>query len=356
MREIDVRKTQFSVADFLSWQKDGTLNLKPYFQRRSVWKAGAKSYFVDTVVRGLPAPIIYLRQRIDLASRGATRDVVDGQQRLRTIISYIDPSLLEDYDPPHDDFEVRTIHNKDIAGLEFGELSRHHQKRILEYEFSTHVLPVSVEDREVLEIFARLNATGEKLNPQELRNAGYFGEMKTLMYELAREQLERWTTWEIFSDDQISRMKEVELCSDFALNMIKGLTGKTQDRLNKFYKEFDDKFVGKREFRKRFRQTMDQIDDLIGEEMFGSIYTSEVHFFTLFLFIYDTMYGLGTALDRGRRPRALRKRLRRALLQVGSDFLEQQVPDEVLDAVRRASADLGRRQTRLNYMAQQCNV
>ena len=256
MREIDVRKTQFSVADFLSWQKDGTLNLKPYFQRRSVWRAGAKSYFVDTVVRGLPAPIIYLRQRINLSSRGTSREVVDGQQRLRTIISYIDYNLLSDYNPSHDKFEVRKIHNREIAGLEFDRLSEHHQKRILEYEFSTHVLPVNVEDREVLEIFARLNATGEKLNSQELRNAGYFGEMKTLMYEVAREQLERWTGWRIFNDDQIARMKEVELCSDFALNIIKGLTGKTQDSLNKFYNEYDNQFVEKEEFRRRFRYTM----------------------------------------------------------------------------------------------------
>ena len=69
MREIDIRRSQFSVADFLSWQKDGTLNLRPVFQRRSVWKPGAKSYFLDTVTRGLPAPIIYLRQRLDLDSQ-----------------------------------------------------------------------------------------------------------------------------------------------------------------------------------------------------------------------------------------------------------------------------------------------
>ena len=228
MREFNVRKTQFSVADFLSWQRDGTLNLKPFFQRRSVWKPGAKSYFIDTVVRGLPAPIIYLRQRIDINSQKTTREVVDGQQRLRTIFSYIDTELLSDYRSTRDAFEIRKIHNKEIAGQRFQDLSEHRRNRILGYEFSTHVLPINTEDREVLELFARLNATGEKLNDQELRNAGYFGEMKTLMYELAREQLERWTGWKIFNDGQIARMKEVELTSDLSVNMIKGITGKSQ--------------------------------------------------------------------------------------------------------------------------------
>jgi len=70
MRELDIRKTQFTVADFLSWQREGTLNLNPRFQRRSVWKPGARSYFLDTVVRGLPAPIIYLNKMEALHASG----------------------------------------------------------------------------------------------------------------------------------------------------------------------------------------------------------------------------------------------------------------------------------------------
>ena len=351
---MDVRKTQFSVADYLSWQKDKTLNLKPFFQRRSVWKPGAKSYFIDTVVSGLPAPIIYLRQKIDLSTQKTTREVVDGQQRLRTIISYINPSLLDDYKPSQDDFEIKNIHNEKLAGLQFDQLSERLRKRILEYEFSTHVIPASAEDREVLEVFARLNATGEKLNYQELRNAGYFGEMKTLMYELAREQLDRWTKWKIFSDNQVARMSEVELTSDIAINMINGLTGKSQRTLNKFYEKYDEQFAEKNTFRKRFRDTLEQIDDLIGEDIAGSVYTSEVHFFTLFVFIYDCLFELGSDLVPTQKPRILKRGLRSSLLQVGREFQEQQVPERVLDAVRRASADLGRRRTRLEYMTQRC--
>jgi hypothetical protein len=54
MEALDIKRTLFSVSDFLDWQRQGTLNLDPPFQRRSVWKPGAKSYLVDTVVRGLP--------------------------------------------------------------------------------------------------------------------------------------------------------------------------------------------------------------------------------------------------------------------------------------------------------------
>ena len=356
MREIDIRKTQFAVADFLSWQKDGTLNLRPAFQRRSVWRPGAKSYFIDTVARGLPAPIIYLRQRIDLDSQKTIREVVDGQQRLRTIFSYIRPGLLRDYDPAQDAFQVTHLHNDAIAGRPFDKLSNHHRNRILEYEFSTHVLPSSIEDRDVLEMFARLNATGEKLNPQELRNAEYFGELKTLMYELAREQLENWMTWKIFSDNQIARMKEVELTSDITMNMVHGLMGKRQNSLNNLYKMYDTQFYGRDEVTRRFRHTMAQIEDLLGSVISATVYTSEVHFFTLFVFLYDRLYGLGSALTPSRKPNPLKPALRTALLDVGKRFHEQRVPPGVLDAVRRASVDLGRRRTRLDYVTKQCDV
>ena len=354
MREIDIQKTQFTVSDFLSWQKDGTLNLRPVFQRRAVWKPGAKSYFIDTVVRGLPAPIIYLRQRIDLGSQKTSREVIDGQQRLRTIFAYVSPESLGDYKAPRDTFQVQAVHNADIAGQRFDALSERHQTRILSYQFSTHVLPSSVEDRDVLEMFARLNATGDKLNHQELRNAGYFGALKTLMYELAREQLDRWVSWRVFNDSQIARMKEVELTSDLTINMMHGLTGKNQHRLNDFYRDHDMRLPEQPEIRKRFRYTMDQIDTHLGSDLPHTVYSSEVYFFTLFTFIYDRLYGLGSPLVSASPPRPLTPAHRSALLVVSERLRDQSAPKDVLDAAHRAPVDIGRRRTRLNYL--QSNV
>jgi Protein of unknown function DUF262 len=355
MQEYNVRKTQFAVADFLSWQKDKSIDLNPKFQRRSVWKPDAKSYFMDTVAKGLPAPIIYLRQRVDLTTQQSQREVVDGQQRLRTIFAYIDPGLLPDYDPDRDGFTVRKIHNPDLAGTTFKKLSERLRNRILSYEFSTHILPADVEDQEVLEMFARLNATGTKLNHQELRNAKYFGEFKTSMYQLGFEQFNRWRSWGILSDDQISRMREVEVTSDLAMNMVKGLSGKTQKRLDDIYEEYDDSFPQRKELESRFRGTMDEIDSLLGTQLPQTVYASEVFFFSLFVFLYDALWRLGSALKKTT-PRKLKRGLASQLLRVGERFSSENVPRDVLDAVQRASSDFGRRQTRLNFMKRQCHA
>ncbi len=355
MRAVEITKTQFRVTDFVSWQREGSLVLSPVFQRRPVWRPDAKSYFIDTVLRGLPAPIIYIRERIDLDTQQTYREVVDGQQRLRTVLSYVDESLLTDFDPRRDRFTVKAIHNPKAAGKRFDQLPDNLKKQILSYELSTHILPINIEDREVLQMFARLNATGVKLNHQELRNATYFGVFKTAMYRLGLEQLDRWRQWRVFTDDQISRMQEVEMTSDLVMNMVDGLTGKTQTRIKNIYERFDEEFPGVEEVERRFRHIMEVIENLVGSRIHGTVYTSKVYFFTLFVFLYDHIYGLGSSLEkkRARRPSS---ELVDCLLKVSDDFQSENVPADVLDAVQRASADLGRRKTRLRHLKSVCNV
>jgi hypothetical protein len=53
-----MQKTVFKISDFVAWQKAKTLKLAPEFQRRAVWRPGAKSFLIDTIVRDLPIPTI----------------------------------------------------------------------------------------------------------------------------------------------------------------------------------------------------------------------------------------------------------------------------------------------------------
>ena len=48
----------------------------------------ARVYLIDTILRGLPVPKIYLRTRIDVERQVSVREVVDGQQRLKAILDF----------------------------------------------------------------------------------------------------------------------------------------------------------------------------------------------------------------------------------------------------------------------------
>ena len=340
MESLNVLKTQFRVREFLNWQRGRTLVLSPRFQRRGVWTPRAKSFLIDTIVRGLPIPIIFLRdQTPELGSLEHKREVVDGQQRLRTLISFVDPTSLRDYDPDRDDFQVMAIHNPEFANRNFNELSADLRQRILDYEFSVHVLSSGVDDREVLSIFARMNSTGVKLSPQELRNAQFHGAFKTSMYGIALGHLPRWRDWRILSDDGIARMQEVELTSEFALLMLNGITAKSGRALDQLYKDKELEFPERKEVERRFAVIMDTIDDKLGVEGEVRSFRRRALFYGLFAFLYEVQFGIGSPLQ-GTRAKPVPPEVISGIREVGQRIQEKNAPDKVLESITRRNTNL----------------
>jgi hypothetical protein len=350
MKVHQVIKTHYKVSDFVTWAKAKTLVLSPSFQRRSVWPKGAKSFLIDSIVRGLPIPIVFLRdQKTDLDTLEPKREVVDGQQRIRTVLAFIAPTLLKDFDPNRDDFTIKRTHNKDLAARTFGELPKEVKQSILDYQFSVHVLPSSVDDREVLQIFARMNATGLKLNAQELRNAAYFGEFKTSMYAISAEQLPRWRKWRLFTEAQISRMAEVEITSEFAQMMINGIVGKTQRALDNVYGEFEEEWPERAEAERRFRNCMEQLDEALGQSVANSTFRNRAAFHALFCTVYSGLYGIGSSLKK-RNPTPLPASFRTRALRIGEMLGERRAPEKVLDALARRTTHKDSRRTVVDYL------
>ena len=346
----NIVQTVYKVSDFTSWQRTGSLIISPSFQRRPVWPKPSKSYLLDTIARGFPIPIIFLRERTDLELLEPKREVVDGQQRLRTIFSFIEPALLNDYQQPRDDFTVSKSHNPEIAGLRFNELSRNSQQKILNYKFSVHVLPSDTEDSEVLQIFARMNSTGIKLNRQELRNAEFIGIFKKLAYTLSYKQLSRWRTWKIFSENQIARMLEVEETSDIIQFMIDGLHNQSQPALDKLYKKYEDEFPYEKEVELRFERVMDTIDEKYGSQIADSPFASRVLFNTLFCFFYDLIYGIGVPLDESPKPNPCRGPIVAALKDASYRIRLGKLPEDLSKVLRGGTGNLESRRLRLDFL------
>ena len=50
------RRAEYTPLDFSQWQAGNSLSLSPKFQRRGVWKPAARSFFVDSLLKGMPVP------------------------------------------------------------------------------------------------------------------------------------------------------------------------------------------------------------------------------------------------------------------------------------------------------------
>lgn len=245
----------YSVRDFEEWHGGGDLVLAPKFQRRDVWSPKARSYLMDTILRGKPIPKIYMRQNVNPSTRRTTREIVDGQQRLRTVLSFL-----------KDGFKISKAHNEEFRGKTFSGLDRRTQADILKYEFVVDLLE-DTPDSEVYDLFARINTYAEKLKAQELRNAKWFGEFKSSTYQLAREFLSFFEVNKLFTPKQILRMSEAEFISELLLAMQEGIRAGSRTVIDNCYRDYDDDFPNRKTHEKRFRKAMDTIAGILGQDL-----------------------------------------------------------------------------------------
>lgn len=345
-----VTKTIYKIGDFVGWARSGHLDLSPAFQRRPVWKRGAKSYLIDTIIRGLPIPIVFLRDKVSMRSLTTKREVVDGQQRLRAILAFIDPELVGNYREETDGFTITKAHNADLAGRKFSDLPESVRQLIINYEVPVHVFSADTEDRDVLQIFARMNSTGVKLNEQELRNAEYFGDFKTLCYRIAYENLDRWNSWGVFNLNEIARMIEVEEVSDLIISMHEGVHAKNGRIIDSYYQRYDASYPNEKVVEKRFGVVMDAIDAAVGSELCETSFARKTLFNDLFVSTYHIMYGLGSEFIKGVKPASLPKRYARALRVISENIADERIDEDLIRSLRGATAHRDTRMARVRYI------
>ena len=270
----------YSVRDFEEWRERGELVLAPKFQRREVWSDKARSYLIDTIIRGKPIPKIYMRQDINPETRRVRREIVDGQQRLRTVLSFI-----------KDGFKISKAHSEDFGRKYFSSLDRRTQGDILKYEFVVDLLQ-DRPDPEVYDVFARINTYSEKLKPQELRNALWFGEFKSSVYLLAKEFVTFLGTNNVFTPKQILRMAEAEFISELLLAIHEGIREGQRSVIDNCYKKYDDDFPNRKLHEKRFRGTMDVIGGILGDDLPQLRFRATRLFYPLFCAVFHLKFRL----------------------------------------------------------------
>lgn len=275
-KNFDIRS--YSINDFREWNERGELFLTPKFQRRRVWSDKAKSYLIDTILKGHPIPPIFIRQKIDPESRKTIREVIDGQQRLTSILDFL-----------KNGFKVLKIHNEDYGGFYFSELPSNAQNEFLQYDIATNLVLAS-GDEQVLAIFARLNTYTVPLNKQELWNAKYFGLFKQAVHTLAYEFHTFWTNSRILTEQKIARMGDVELASELIIAGIDGIQDKKV--IENYYKKYDDEFPEREKIKANFKKCIDVIGEIYADNLPSSNFSGIPLFYTLYCVIYDLLFGL----------------------------------------------------------------
>lgn len=176
-----------SCADLKRMYDKGQLDLSPDFQREKVWGLPAQTRFLDSLLKNLPIPSMCISQ--DTESN--KRIVIDGLQRISTIISFLNAS-----EGKIEDFKLSTLDDVDqrLSGKKISEIARDTPELIEVIENVT--IPITVlrsnfskndHMEYIFTIFHRLNTGGTHLNAQEIRNCIFSGNFNELLFACAKE-------------------------------------------------------------------------------------------------------------------------------------------------------------------------
>lgn len=220
---------QYTVADFMEWSEKKQLKLNPEFQRGSVWPPAARTYLIDTILRRLPVPKIYVRTKVDLQTKRSFREVVDGQQRLRAILDF-----------GNDRFALGS-RAKEWSGKRYSDLTEDEQERFLSYSIATDQL-INATDADVLEVFSRLNSYTVPVNPPELRHAKYQGELKWSVHEMSAKWADLWEKYRVVGSRDAVRLLSDSLVAEMYGIVMEGVRDGGQPKITNLYERMDKTF------------------------------------------------------------------------------------------------------------------
>lgn len=220
---------QYRISDFLDWNREKRLNLNPDFQRGSVWNPAARTFLIDTILRQLPIPKVYLRTIIDVRSKRSIREIVDGQQRIRAILDFAD-----------DKFALSKRANE-FEGLRYSDLDEEQKTIFLSYPIAVDQL-VNASTDDVLEVFSRLNSYTVSLNAPEKRHAKWQGEFKFAIRAASRRWGVFWKDYKVLSTRQRVRMEDDSLTAEMVGVLLEGVKDGGQPKIDALYRKYDDSF------------------------------------------------------------------------------------------------------------------
>lgn len=244
-----------TVSDIVNWFRRKELVINEDFQRRSVWTPAAKTFLIDSLLQGFPLPKLYIRTKIDPLTQKMIREVVDGQQRVRSIVEFASDKL------------ALTSRSTEYAGKKYSNLTAEEQSRFLGYVVSVDQL-LNASNDEVLEVFSRLNSYTVVLNDAEKRHAEFQTDFKWRVVRSAAAWSKFFQDRQILSLRQRVRMMDDELVGELFRVLIDGVCDGGAPKLKAFYRsQDDDTFTEQQASRvtKRFNQSLQFLEGSLTE-------------------------------------------------------------------------------------------
>jgi hypothetical protein len=176
---IITEQARYPLSTIVNMVNSDDYILNPEFQRRHRWDVTRKSRLIESFIMNVPIPPIFLYEK-----EYSVYEVMDGLQRLTAISQfYEDKFALQDL-----------VEWNELNGFKYSQLPEQIRKGIDRRYISSIILlqetakSESEANRLKQLVFERINSGGEKLKPQEIRNALFPGGLNYLTISLSRNK------------------------------------------------------------------------------------------------------------------------------------------------------------------------
>jgi hypothetical protein len=203
-----------TISEIRMMFRNKQLELEPPYQRKPAWKTKQRRLLLSSLFNGIPIPALifhkHFRRDKDIY------DVLDGKQRLETILHFIWEVAIPDEDELWVEFKNPKTDKEDYLYFDELRLKRVNKEyeNILE-KFWQYPIPIieyegdlsDIFGRNVAskEVFVRINSTGSPLKKHEIRHALWSGPFFELGSALERKYKNLFLKWRIISKTDIDR-------------------------------------------------------------------------------------------------------------------------------------------------------
>jgi len=144
----------------------------PSYQREFIWLGGNKCRFVESIILGLPIPMMFFADMED-----GRLEIVDGAQRVQTLEEFMNGDLRLD----------GLTHLKSLNGFAFADLPESQQRKFRTRALRIVVLEDSTTPELRQEIFTRVNTSGVPARASEVRRGAFTGPFMEFVKELGTD-------------------------------------------------------------------------------------------------------------------------------------------------------------------------
>lgn len=291
-RSVAFDSYDLAVRQLLDMLSENSIDIAPEYQRHFKWNPERQSQLIESLLLGIPVPSLFMATNAD-----ATWEVVDGLQRLTTLINFAgSPDQIAEITSRGKKLRLVGLEKMtSLNGLTFEELPKSVQLTFLTRPIRVTVLNDRSDFGVRYDLFERLNTGGITLHPQEIRNCVFFGEFNDFLKTCAQNKDFR-SVLKLGSDAERSGSHEELALKFFSYyEQADRFVHSVEGFLNDYMETKSKKFNNKRSLKSVFDTTFEILSECLPQ---GIVRSSRSNTTPLVLFEAISV-GVAEALDDG---------------------------------------------------------